>query len=737
MKKLPNKDDILAWIRENPGKSGKRDIARAFGIKGAQRTDLKMMLRDLQKDGSISRERRHFRSADDLPPVCVMRITAIDPGGDLIAEPQVWDGDSDAPKALFVPKKEDTALAVSDRFLARLSRVKDGDFPYEARLIRKLGDAPQRVLGIFRVSDEGGRLVSVDRKADREWMVPAAKTGGAQDGELVEAERMGKQRGFGPPRARIVQRLGDPMAPKSISLIAIHEHAIPDAFPDEVLAEAASAAPVNLGTRTDLRKLPLVTIDPADARDHDDAIAAFADDAADNPGGHILWVAIADVAHFVQPGSELDREAKKRGNSTYFPDRVVPMLPDGLSGDLCSLHEGVDRACLALEVRIDADGAKIGHRFVRGLMNSLASLTYEQAQAAADGKPDEATAPFVASVIAPLWAAYHALLRARATRQPLELDLPERKIVLSDDGKVTSVNFRDRFDAHKLVEEFMVLANVCAAETLEEKRIPQLYRVHEEPSPEKLQALRDAAQSMGLTLAKGQVLKTSHLNRLLAQAAETDHAEAINITVLRSMMQAYYGPKSLGHFGLALRRYAHFTSPIRRYADLTTHRALITAHGWAETDTVDLAELEKIGAHISQTERQSMLAERDTNDRYLSAFLADRIGSEFEGRIVGVARFGLFVKLLETGADGLIPVSSLGREYFRFDDREQTLKGEDSGQVLGVGQLVTVRIEEAVPVTGGLLFQLLSVEGKALRQVRGKKGRKSGAKRKVVRRKRG
>lgn len=737
MKKLPTKDDILAWIRENPGKSGKRDIARAFGIKGAQRTDLKLMLRELQKDGAISRERRHFRSADDLPPVSVMRVVAIDAGGDLIAEPQVWDGEGDAPKALYVHKKDDVALAVADRFLARLSRADEGEFPYEARLIRKLGDAPQRVLGIFRSSAEGGRLVSVDRKADREWTIPAAEIGGAQDGELVEAERMGKQRGFGPPRARIVERLGDPLAPKSISLIAIHEHGIPDVFPDEVLAEAAAAAPVELGARTDLRDVPLITIDPADARDHDDAIAARTDDAADNPDGHVLWVAIADVAHYVKPGSALDREAKKRGNSTYFPDRVVPMLPDGLSGDLCSLHEGVDRACLAVEIRIDTDGNKIGHRFVHGLMNSRASLTYEQAQAAADGNPDAATKPFVAPVIAPLWAAYRALVRARAARQPLELDLPERKIALSEDGKVTSVNFRDRFDAHKLVEEVMVLANVCAAETLEEKRVPQLYRVHEEPSPEKLQALRDAAQSMGLTLAKGQVLKTSHLNKLLSQAAGTDNAEAVNITVLRSMMQAYYGPKSLGHFGLALRRYAHFTSPIRRYADLTTHRALIAAHRWEDYPIPDYAELEKIGTHISQTERQSMLAERDTNDRYLSAFLADRIGSEFDGRIVGVARFGLFVKLLDTGADGLIPVSTLGREYFRFDERQQTLKGEDSGQVLGIGQLVTVRIEEAVPVTGGLLFQLLSVEGKALRQAKGTKNRKGGSKRRVVRRKRG
>ncbi|MEH6674113.1 MAG: ribonuclease R [Sulfitobacter sp.] len=726
MSKIPSKPEILEWIAENPTLAAKRDIAKAFGIKGAARIDLKRVLKELEAEGHLEKRKRSYQDPDRLPPVSVLQITGPDKDGDLFAKPMEWQGEGVEPIVLVIPRASDPALGAGDRILARLTLVQGEDFHYEARLIRRIGANPQRVLGIFRKTTEGGRIVPIDKGSDKEWWVPGDATHGAKDGELVEAEQSGPKARMGSPRARIVERLGDPSAPKAVSLIAIHQHGIPDDFPDDVMAQADAAKPEGLKGREDLRDLPLITIDPSDARDHDDACYAHADEDPKNEGGHVVWVAIADVAAYVTPGSALDREARKRGNSTYFPDRVVPMLPDRLSGDLCSLHEGVARACIAVRMVLDAEGNKIGHTFHRGLMRSPASLHYEEVQDAIDGNPNDRTGPLLESVLKPVYAAYAALKAARAERQPLDLNLPERRIELDADGTVKSVNFKDRLDAHRLIEEFMVLANVAAAETLLAKKTPLLYRIHEEPSPAKLDALRETAQAAGYTLAKGQVLHTRHLNKLLNDAAGTDDAELINLSTLRSMTQAYYGPAHIGHFGLALRSYAHFTSPIRRYADLIVHRALITAHGWGNDglSQLDIEDIEQTGAHISDTERRSMVAERDTTDRYLASYLSERVGNEFSGRISGIARFGAFVKLDETGADGLLPMRSLGREYFHFDQDAGTLMGSDTGMMISVGQRVTVRLSEAVPVTGGIALELLTIEGDAISQ--GGKGGKRG-----------
>ena len=743
MARIPSKDEILVWIADNPTKTSKRDIAKAFGIKGAARIDLKRLLKELEADGHLQKRKRTYRDPDQLPPVSVLQISAPNSDGDLFAEPAEWQGEAAVPTVLIIQKSGDPALGNGDRILARLTAVKDEDHAYEARMIRRIGTNPRKVLGIFRKAAEGGRIVPIDKGADREWRVAPGATHGAKDGELVEAEHAGPKDRMGVARARIVARLGDPSQPRAVSLIAIHQHGLRDDFPDEAIAEADAMAPAGMKGREDLRDVPLVTIDPADARDHDDAVWAEADLDPKNGGGFILWVAIADVAHYIRAGSALDREAWERGNSSYFPDRVVPMLPDRLSGDLCSLHEGVERACVVAKMRIDAKGEMIDHSFLRGLMKSKASLHYEEVQAAIDGTPNDKTAPLMAEVLTPLYAAYDALKIARSRRQPLELDLPERQIVLGEDGRVHSVAFKERLDAHRLIEEFMVLANVAAAEVLIAKRTPLLFRVHEDPASEKLDALREVAGTAGLTLAKGQVLKTQHLNKLLLGAAETDAAELINISVLRSMTQAYYGPENLGHFGLALKAYAHFTSPIRRYADLVVHRALVRAHGWGDDGLSD-AEIERLrptGEQISQTERRSMEAERDTTDRYLAAFLSERIGAELTGRISGIQRFGAFVKLDETGADGLIPIRALGREYFHFDREAQTLEGSDTGLIIGLGQRVLVRLAEAVPVTGGLMLELLELDGAAIKQssrpmrrkTRGNP-KKGGKKRKVSRR---
>ena len=716
MIRIPSKSEILEWISQNPTKAAKRDIAKAFGIKGAARIDLKRLLKELEEDGKLTKRRSSYRDAEDLPPVAVLEITGADTDGDLFARPLEWQGKGAEPRILMMLRSSDPALGAGDRILGRLTVDPTEDHSHTGRMIRRIGTNPQRILGVYRAGSEGGRVLPIDKGSDKEWIVADGATGGAKDGELVEAEQAGPKGRMGLPKARIVARLGDPTAPRAVSLIAIHQHGIPDHFPDEVVAEADVATPAGLKGRKDLRDLPLVTIDPWDARDHDDACFVEADTDPKNPAGFIIWVAIADVAHYVTPNSALDHEARKRGNSTYFPDRVVPMLPDRLSGDLCSLHEGVERACLAVAMRIDADGNKIDHLFHRALMKSAASLNYEEVQEAIDGAPNNKTTPLMDEVITPLYAAFAALMKARAQRQPLELDLPERQIVLDDAGKVTSVRFKERLDAHRLIEEFMVLANVAAAETLIAQKSPLLFRVHEEPSPEKLDALREVANASGLVLAKGQVLKTAHLNKLLTGAAGTENHELINIATLRSMTQAYYFPENFGHFGLALRAYAHFTSPIRRYADLIVHRALVGSHGWGNDGLSpwDVEHLTDTAKQISDTERRSMTAERDTTDRYLAAFLSDRIGAELTGRISGIAKFGVFVKLDETGADGMIPIRTLGGEYFHYDGDTQTLMGSNTGLLISLGQRVTVKLAEAAPVTGGLIVELLTLDDQAM-----------------------
>ncbi|MFN3846797.1 MAG: ribonuclease R [Paracoccaceae bacterium] len=724
MEQMPTKEQILQWITENPGLGAKRDVAKAFGIKGAARIELKRILKELEGEGRLAKTDRTYRDPESLPPVSILVITGPDAQGDVFAKPMEWGGEGDAPRVLFIPKKGDPALAAGDRILARLSPADVGDHQYEARLIRHIGTNPLRVLGVFRAHTEGGRIVPIDKGQDKEWRVGRDMTLGAKDGELVEGEAIGK-RNIGLPQARITAVLGDPSGPRAVSLIAIHQHGIPDQFPDAVIAEADRAQPASTEGREDLRDLALLTIDPADARDRDDAVYAEHDREPGNPGGFIVWVAIADVAYYVRPGTALDREARKRGNSTYFPDRVVPMLPDVLSGDLCSLHQHVDRACLAVRMRLDAQGAKISHRFARGIMRSVASLSYEQVQAAIDGTPDAVTGPLLDPVLKPLYAAYAATKLARAVRQPLDLDLPERKIELSDAGEVKAVSFKERFDAHRLVEEFMILANVAAAEELVRLKRPLLFRVHEEPTPEKLDSLREVAEASGFVLAKGQVLQTRHLNTLLAAAQGTEFDELLNISTLRSMTQAYYHPQNFGHFGLALQNYAHFTSPIRRYSDLIVHRALIAGHGWGKDglSVQDVESLEETAKLISDTERRSMAAERDTTDRYLAAYLSDRVGAEFSGRISGVQRFGLFAKLDETGADGLIPIRSVGREFFHYDQDSQTLTGADTGMTIGIGQRVTVRLAEATPVTGGITLDLLTIEGGTLPKSPQRRGR--------------
>jgi len=716
---LPSREDLLAFIGKEAGNVGTREIARAFGLKNADRAALKQMLRDLADEGVVDKRRKKLHHAGVLPNVVLADITGRDSDGELIAVPTEWDEEAhgEPPKIrLHVPRRAGRAEVpgVGDRALLRTEKSSDAEdgILYEGRAIKIVDRAKQRVLGIFRkLAGGGGRLSPIDKKnLGRELTIPAGATHDAEEGDLVavEVSRSGR---LGLPTARVKERLGSLATEKAVSLIAIHAHGIPHTFTREVLHEAEGARPATLQGREDWREVPFVTIDPIDAKDHDDAVFARPDTDAKNPGGFVIDVAIADVAHYVTPGSALDREAVARGNSVYFPDRVVPMLPERISNDLCSLKPGLDRPAIAVRMVIGADGRKREHRFHRVLIRSFAKLHYAQAQAAIDGRPDDTTEPLLPLVIAPLYAAYAALKRARDDRGPLDLDLPERKILLKPDNTIDRVISPQRLDAHRLIEEFMILANVAAAETLEHARVPLIYRVHDEPSVEKLHALREFLATLDISLPKSGALRPDGFNRILERVKGRDSETLVNEVVLRSQAQAEYAAENYGHFGLNLRRYAHFTSPIRRYADLIVHRALIRALKLGD-DGLPAAEtagsLGEISARISAAERRAMAAERETNDRLIAHFLADRIGATFKGRIGGVTRSGLFVKLEDTGADGFIPAATLGGEYFRYNERAHALVGDASGETYRLGDPVTVRLVEAVPVAGALRFEMLS-----------------------------
>ncbi|WP_337270838.1 ribonuclease R [Oryzifoliimicrobium ureilyticus] len=718
---VPPRDVLLRFIAEHPQQASKREIAKAFGLKGEARIELKDLLRDLEEEGLLRKNRKSLTRPGALPPVTVLDITTRDSDGGLIGRPAEWPDDQGAAPAVSIRQSSDNngrgkvpVAGLGDRILAKIFASSDRSGPaYTARIIKLIDKRKGASLGVFRSMPGGaGRLMPIERRGE-EMAVGPEDIGEAHDGDLVEVEvaRGGR---FGLPRARVLSAIGSVASEKAISMIAIYAHGIPHIFPQTVLAEADAAKPATMAHREDWRDVPLVTIDPADAKDHDDAVFAEEDPSEDNKGGVIVTVAIADVSWYVRPNSPLDREALKRGNSVYFPDRVVPMLPERISNDLCSLREGVERPALAVRMTFSAEGRKVSHTFHRIMMKSSAKLSYQQAQAAIDGNPDDKTGLILESILKPLWKAYGIIKRGRDKRQPLELDMPERKILLKADGTVDRVYVPARLDAHKLIEEMMIQANVSAAETLEKKRQPLVYRIHDGPSLAKQEVLREFLATLSIALSHGN-LRANNFNGILSKAEGTPYQTMVNEMVLRSQSQAIYSSENIGHFGLNLIRYAHFTSPIRRYADLIVHRALVGSLGFGEGGITpdEEAKLDDIAAEISTFERRAMAAERETVDRLIAHHLAGRIGEQFDGRVSGVTKAGLFVALPDYGADGFIPISTLGSDYFIYDEAHQALTGEKSGLGYRLGDSVTVRLAEAIPLAGALRFEMVS-EGRSM-----------------------
>ncbi len=708
---MPTKEQVLAFIQDSPERASKREIARAFRLDANQRPLLRTLLKDLEAEGRLDPHgRRKHRRAGTLPEVMVLVVDAPDADGEVMARPMTWNHEVAPPPIYVRPGGPPPAPGPGDRVLARLERLPDAS-GYAARVMRRIGHGPNRVLGILEETREHGRTLGrlrpTDRRSRNDFLVAPDDFGGARVGDLVQAEAL-PARGLGPRRARVVERLGAMDDPRAVSLIAIQTHDIPHRFREEALAQAEAATAAPLAGRTDLRALPLVTIDGADARDFDDAVFAEPDDDPENPGGFHLVVAIADVAWYVRPGDALDRTARERGNSVYFPDRVVPMLPEALSNGWCSLRPREDRPCLAAHLWISAEGTLRRHRFERALMRSAARLTYTQVQATRDGAPDDTTDP-LQERLASLYAANAALETARRRRGVLELDLPERQVQVNEAGQVTAITTRARYESHRLIENFMVLANVAAAETLEKRQQPCMYRIHEAPMEDRVVALKEFLESLDIRLPGSTITGVKQFNHLIERVADTPHADMVQQVILRTQAQARYSPDNLGHFGLGLPRYAHFTSPIRRYADLLVHRALIRGLSLGEGGLPAGADetFEDTADHISATERRAAAAEREAVDRFTALYLAGSVGATFAARINGATRFGLFVTLAESGADGLIPIATLPRDFYDHDDVHHCLVGRDQGLVFRLGDPLTVKLMEASPVTGGMTFELV------------------------------
>ena len=702
---LPTREQILAFIEQSDQPAGKREIARAFGLSAQEKIGLKALLKDMADEGLIdSAPGRAFHKMGGLPKVTVLRVVDVDDGGNVWGQPERWEADGVPIPRLRIRERKRGQLGIGQRVLARTEEAGGG---WIAHVMKTIAPASEQVLGVLR--EEAGRfwLTSVDKKDRREMMV--SDTGGAEAGDLVLAEKAGR-----PARitAKVVERLGDPFAPRSFSLIAIHKFEIPDRFQPETLEEAERIARQPLGDdREDLRDLPIVAIDPVDARDHDDAVWAAPDDDPANPEGWRAIVAIADVSFYVRPGSAIDKDARRRGNSVYFPDRVVPMLPEILSADVCSLKEGEDRAALACHLQVTKDGKLKGFRFTRAVVRLAANIAYEDAQAAIDG---ELSHPLTETALRPLWDCWAALAKARDAREPLDLDLPERRVVLDQNGRILSVAPRARLDAHRLIEDYMIAANVAAAKALEAKKAPVMYRVHEVPSRTKLVALKEYLETFDVPFAMGQVIRPATFNRIIEKIGDADFRPQVMEQILRSQTQAYYAPVNQGHFGLSLGSYAHFTSPIRRYADLVVHRALVGAYTLGDGGLLPEGdEMERLGTSISQFERRAMEAERETIDRYVASYLAEHVGQVVETRITGVTNFGFFATVDGVGGDGLMPIRDLGGDYFHYDEGSQQLLGEKSREIYKLGQRLPLRLAEANPVSGALRFELPDGKGAA------------------------
>ncbi len=689
---LPSVADVRAWLAASGDRPKASAAARAFGVRGVEARRAFKTLYKQALDGETAPDPER----GPMPPVTLFRVTGVDQDGALLAEPDKWEGSGAAPVAR-IHARSGGRLAPGVRLIARTRS--DGAGGWTAEPIRVLPEATADGPELCVVEADGrGRFTLKAARPGRErtWKIAGEPPPDLADGDLVLAA---PQPGRGGPRgrdfrARIMSTHGRADDPAAFGLALMASLEAPIAFSAEAEAEAAAAEPPVLKGREDLRDLALLTIDGADARDFDDAVYA-----EPKGTGWRVVVAIADVAWYVRPGSALDREARARGNSTYLPDRAIPMLPEALSNGLCSLKPGEDRACLFAEMTFDKDGKRRSARFGRGLMRSHWRLTYEEAAGGGGDGPADA--------VSRLYGAFECLERGRAARGPLELELPERTVAFDDAGAAIALGLRPNLTSHRLIEEFMVQANAAAAEALLAKGVDALFRVHDKPDPERIGLLAETAQSLGAAPPGARMDSAGRLNAMLARLDDGPVRAIVSELILRAQARARYGPDCDPHFGLALEAHAHFTSPIRRYADLVAHRALIRAYDLGEGGAVeDIEALEDLAEAINRTERRSATVERATLDRYAALLAVDHVGETLDGRIVGANRVGLFVRFDRPMLEGFAPVSSLPDDFWRLSRDGLAMEGRRSGKAFRLGDAVRATIIQADPATGAVTIDI-------------------------------
>ena len=699
---LPSREFVLQVLTEQGVPVEQEALCALLQITPEEEDLFSRRLRAMERDGQIMRNRKRAICVVDKLDLIKGKVQGHPDGfGFLIPE----DGSAD----LVLSEKEMHRVLHGDTVMARVGG-EDRRGRREAKIVEVLEHANTRVVG--RLYEEHGIkfVVAENRRISQDFLVAAGEHGGAQAGQVVMLEIMQQPSKHAQPIGRIVEVLGNYADPGMEIEIALRKHDLPNEFPHEARRQAEhfspEVKPEDYAGRESVAHLPLVTIDGETARDFDDAVYC-----EPNGKGFRLVVAIADVSAYVKPGDALDREAINRGNSVYFPRRVIPMLPEELSNGLCSLNPKVERLCMVCDMQISTEGELLGHRFYPSVMFSHARLTYTQV---ADmlANPQGETARQYAAVlphINHLHQLFHTLLQAREKRGAIDFETVETQMIFNDQGKIEKIVPVVRNDAHKLIEECMLAANVCAAAFLKEHAHPVLYRVHQGPTPEKLEAVREFFKEFGLQLGGGDEPQAGDYSKLLREIKGRPDYALLQTVMLRSLRQAVYAPENLGHFGLGYEAYAHFTSPIRRYPDLLVHRAIkAVLAGKQYKPQLKWAEL---GVHCSLTERRADDATRDVEAWLKCFFMRDHLGSVFDGSISSVTGFGLFVSLDDLYVEGLVHVSELGADYYHFDPAKHQMLGERSGKRYRLGDRVRVKVVRVDMESTKIDFVLESAPG--------------------------